>query len=202
MQQQVNDLHQLTHELGLDKFVLLGYSMGGRIALSYAMNHPETVKALILESSSPGIVDVSQKEERYRQDAELAERILEHGVEHFVNEWEQLPLFQTQQQLPNNVLHKQREIRLHHTKQGLANALKGASVGRQPSWWEHLTKFYVPTLLIVGELDQKFVHMNTLMAQRFPLCEYQQITRSGHTPHLENPTEFQSCVMTFLETHQ
>jgi 2-succinyl-6-hydroxy-2,4-cyclohexadiene-1-carboxylate synthase len=200
MQHQVNDLHQLTHELGLDKFVLLGYSMGGRIALSYAMHHPETVKALILESSSPGIAEISQREERYRQDTELAERILEHGVERFVNEWEKLPLFQTQYGLPSDVVHKQREIRLHHTKQGLAHALKGASVGRQPSWWEHLTKFHMPTLLIFGELDAKFMQINTLMAQQLPLCEYRQITRSGHTPHLENPTEFQSCVRTFLET--
>ncbi len=192
---QVADLHQLTRALNLDKFMLLGYSMGGRIGLSLAMEDPDRITALILESSSPGISDPDEKIARYDQDVVLAERILEKGVEYFVHQWESLPLFHTQQRLPADIFRRQREIRLSHTQHGLANSLIGASIGCQTSWWDQLENFDVPTLLITGELDQKFVSLNRLVDDKLPRSKHIQITQSGHTPHLENPTEFHQAVI-------
>jgi 2-succinyl-6-hydroxy-2,4-cyclohexadiene-1-carboxylate synthase len=198
IQHQVEDLHQLTRALNLNKFMLLGYSMGGRIGLSFAMQYPDRVQALLLESSSPGISDPDEKHTRYQQDLALAKRIVDHGVESFVQYWESLPLFHTQQRLPAEIIRKQREIRLSHTKHGLANSLIGASVGCQTSWWNQLDNFEVPTLLITGELDQKFVALNHLMHQKLPMSTHIQISQSGHTPHLENPSEFHQVVMSYI----
>ena len=57
MEEQIEDLETLFEQLSVDSFYLVGYSMGGRIALAYTIRYPERVRALILESSSPGLAD-------------------------------------------------------------------------------------------------------------------------------------------------
>ena len=55
MEQQVEDLEALFDMLSLERFTLVGYSMGGRVALAYTVQYPERVSSLILESASPGL---------------------------------------------------------------------------------------------------------------------------------------------------
>jgi len=72
---------------------LLGYSMGGRLALQFALARPDLVSALVLVSASPGIADAGLRTERRSADAELADRIGEVGVDAFVDEWLARPMF-------------------------------------------------------------------------------------------------------------
>ncbi len=111
--------------------ILLGYSMGGRIALYTAFSH--FFRALILESASPGLADAAEREQRRRSDAALAESIERDGVAAFVEHWEQLPLFASQSNLALETRQSLHRQRLANRAHGLANSLRGVGTGEQPA---------------------------------------------------------------------
>lgn len=63
---------------------LVGYSMGGRLALHMALRNPQGVRRLVLESASPGLASEDQRDRRRRADSDLAARLLSDGMEAFV----------------------------------------------------------------------------------------------------------------------
>jgi 2-succinyl-6-hydroxy-2,4-cyclohexadiene-1-carboxylate synthase len=89
------DLKEILDQLGIEKVDVLGYSMGGRLALTFAILFPDQLRRLILESSSPGLPTEAERAERCMKDGELAHFIKEKGMESFVNYWEKIPLFST-----------------------------------------------------------------------------------------------------------
>src|SRR5699024_10179789 len=95
-----HDLHQLFDWLELTDIHLVGYSMGGRTALSYAMLYPDRIASLVLESASPGLASAVERKKRRIHDEHLAQNLETEGITHFVNFWENLPLFATQKKLP------------------------------------------------------------------------------------------------------
>ncbi len=99
MEEQIADLEALFNELNIPEFTLLGYSMGGRIALSYTINFPERVTSLILESSTPGLKTEVERIERMNKDKLLAQKISSEGIRSFVEFWENIPLFHSQKKL-------------------------------------------------------------------------------------------------------
>jgi 2-succinyl-6-hydroxy-2,4-cyclohexadiene-1-carboxylate synthase len=129
------------------RFVLCGYSMGGRLALHAALAMPSRVERLVLIGASPGIADASEREERRRRDAELADRIEAIGLEAFVDEWGALPLFATQ---PRGVAEAARTDRLRSTAPGLAAALRGMGTGTMEPLWDRLAELPMPVTLVVG----------------------------------------------------
>jgi len=198
MEAVAKDLCDMLNILGINRIHLLGYSMGGRLALSFTMFYPERVKTLILESSSPGLKTEEERKNRIRQDEYLANTILEDGIEHFVNYWENIPLFKSQTQLPEQVQKSIRKQRLKNSPLGLANSLRGMGTGRQPSWWDHLQKCELPVLLLTGELDQKFCRIAKDMEADLPNCQHIIFPNVGHTIHLEEIDTFDQSVLLFL----
>ena len=87
MEKQVADLETLFREFNIPKFTLLGYSMGGRIALSYTIKFPKRVASLLLESSTPGLKTDIERIERIKKDELLAQRISSEGIRLFVEFW-------------------------------------------------------------------------------------------------------------------
>jgi 2-succinyl-6-hydroxy-2,4-cyclohexadiene-1-carboxylate synthase len=175
--------------------ILLGYSMGGRIALYSAFSG--YFRALILESASAGLAEAQEREQRRKSDAELAERIEREGTEAFVNYWEKLPLFASQTALTKEQWTRQREQRLKNREQGLANSLRGVGTGAQPALQTRLAELKIPTLLLAGELDGKFCQIAKEMAELMPQAHLQIVAGAGHTIHLEQPELFQQYVSAF-----
>jgi 2-succinyl-6-hydroxy-2,4-cyclohexadiene-1-carboxylate synthase len=198
----LHDLAALTRKLDLTPASWLGYSMGGRIALGLAIQHPDCVSALILESASPGIADPDERAARQRADAELADRIERDGIPAFVDHWERLPMWSTQANLPPEVMARQREIRLGNRAAGLAGSLRGMGSGAQPSLWDRLGALRCPVLLVAGERDAKFATIAARMAAAIPSAELALIADTGHAVHLERPDLFLSCVCRFLASSQ
>lgn len=177
---------------------LVGYSMGGRTALSFAMLYPEWVKSLTLESASPGLKSLTERETRLNNDEILANKIEQEGLESFVRFWEDLPLFNTQKQLPTTVQQAIRKERLAQSSKGLAQSLRFMGTGKQHSWWNELKKIDFPTLLVVGELDEKFVHINKQMQTRINEAQMTVIDNVGHAVHIENPSKFNTAILNFI----
>ncbi len=191
------DILAALHELGVceGEATLLGYSMGGRIALYTALSG--FFRALILESASPGLASPVEREQRRASDEALAASIEREGIAWFVDQWEKLPLFASQRSLPfahREALHMQR---LHNRAIGLANSLRGVGVGVQPALHARLPTVDIPVLLITGELDQKFCAIARQMAQQLPQSQLHIIPGAGHAVHLERPREFDDLVRDF-----
>lgn len=199
MEKIVADLQHILNCLDVSKVHLLGYSMGGRLALSFAVLCGNKVETLILESASPGIEAQSEREERKHQDTGLAERILYDGIEAFVEYWGNIPLFATQKNLPDDVKSKIKEQRLRNQPIGLANSLLGMGTGVQTSWWNELPMLNVPVLLLSGEYDQKFCKIARMMDEKLPNSEWKIINEVGHAIHVEDSEMFGKIVSEFLE---
>lgn len=195
MEEQIADLKALFKQRKLTSFILVGYSMGGRIALAYTKKHPEQVTSLILESASPGIKTKSERIARREADKQLSERIVREGVPSFVDFWENIPLFHSQKKLPKEKQNVIRQERLKQSKTGLANSLLGIGTGSQPSYWDDLNSINVPVLLITGEIDMKFVNIAQEMKEYLPLANHRTVKDVGHAIHVENPTLFATMIM-------
>ncbi|UOF90239.1 2-succinyl-6-hydroxy-2,4-cyclohexadiene-1-carboxylate synthase [Fodinisporobacter ferrooxydans] len=198
MKRAVEDLRGLFAVLQIEKAHVLGYSMGGRLALSFAVAYPNLLESLILESSSPGLDNDIERQERKRRDDLLADRIERIGVPAFVQEWEKNPLFSSQQSLPEEVRLTIRAQRLQNDPIGLANSLRGMGTGAQPSWWEHLAHLEVPVLLATGELDTKFTGIATEVRSRLKDARHITVPECGHAVHVEQSKIFGTIVMEFL----
>jgi len=201
MQQFADDLHALLLSIGAQKCHLIGYSMGGRAALYYAVRYPETLMSLILESASPGIASETERIKRKERDEQLAKRILDHPIESFVDEWEQLPLFESQKQLPEGTRQAIRDERLGQRRCGLAYSLRGMGTGAQPPLWSDLQRLKMPILLLTGGLDTKFISIGEKMDQALPNSELKIFFGTGHAIHVEKCKEFDTVVMEFLTAY-
>jgi 2-succinyl-6-hydroxy-2,4-cyclohexadiene-1-carboxylate synthase len=197
-EQALHDLAEVTAQLGIARAAWLGYSMGGRLALGMSVRHPDRVSALVLESATAGIQDEQERHQRAEADLALARRIEEAGVKAFVDEWERLPIWESQRALPDEVLGLQRDIRRRNRAIGLANSLRGMGQGSQPSYWDRLSEIEVPVLLIAGALDRKFVGIAGQMGVRIADATLSVVPEAGHAVHLERPDEFLGDVRAFL----
>jgi 2-succinyl-6-hydroxy-2,4-cyclohexadiene-1-carboxylate synthase len=172
--------------------------MGGRIALHYALGHPDRVSRLVLESASPGLSDPRDRAARVASDEALARALEADGIEGFVNRWEALPLFESQQALPEAVRAEVRRRRLTNDPRSLAASLRGIGTGTLPSLWDRLEEVAQPVLLLVGALDSRFVTIARRMAARLPTAEVHVVGGAGHRVHLERPREWLEAVTRFL----
>ncbi len=199
MERVAADLVHLLTELQATPAHWLGYSMGGRLALHAAARLPEHVRTLVLESASPGLATVAEREARRAQDEELARRIKVEGMAAFVDYWERLPLFASQSRLSPDRLAEQKAGRLHNSVKGLAGSLRGMGTGSQPSLWDSLAGLTIPGLLLAGELDEKFAAINRRMSETWATVELTIVSDAGHAIHLERPELFAAVVPDFLE---
>lgn len=177
---------------------LIGYSLGGRVALAAALLAPRALRGLVLESASPGLADGDARARRRAADMALAQEIETSELEAFVDRWQSQPLFRTQQRLDVAARTRSRMLRLANDRHGLAAALRVLGSGHQPSYWERLRHLHVPTLLVTGGYDQKFAGIARAMLRELPEARHAVIADAGHTTHLEQPGEFLCLIEPFL----
>lgn len=178
---------------------LLGYSMGGRVALSMAARAPWYFASVITLSATPGIDDPTARMERYSRDHVLADRIEEIGVDSFISEWLDLPLFSSYcESLDDAALANTVAQRTQASATGLANSLRGTGTGSMPPLSLALQSIRSPLLAIAGEHDQKYVDLASMMATTAPKGQLAVVTGAGHVVHVENLAEVSSVVASFL----
>ncbi len=197
-QSLVQQLDEVFNHFTKKKFILLGYSMGGRAALFYAVHHPEKLSGLILESTSAGITDEKLREERRQSDAKIINLIREKSLEEFVDYWMDQDLFSTLKSIPEEKLLNANVAKLLNSKIGLINSLKGFGTGVMPALHDKLHLINCRTLLITGELDKKFTQINSELVKLFPSTKHVVVKNAGHNVHLEKLEEFINIADNFL----
>ena len=194
-----DDLVRVMDAIQVDRTGILGYSMGGRAALRMALNRPERIAGLVLESTSPGIENEAEREARARSDEELAEFIEREGMEAFVNRWEMLSLWESQRSLPVEARERLRRQRLMGSPAGLAGSLRGAGAGAEEPVAARLGEIEGPALLIAGELDSKYARIMREMHEAMRDSRIVIVKGAGHAVHLEHPGEFAAAVGDFVD---
>lgn len=187
----------------LEKFwqngwLMVGYSMGGRLGLFLTLRYPRLFKKVVLESASPGLATAAEREERIRRDEALAKQLEEEDFETFLKQWYRQPIFHSlSRHLAFSSLIQRR---LRNSPAELAKSLRSMGTGRQPSLWEELSSNKVPLLLLTGESDTKFNRIAVQMVQVCDGARVRIIPGCGHNIHFENPREFARQVQTFFIT--
>ncbi len=198
MERAVDSLVGVVRQLGHERAIWVGYSLGGRTALQVTCRHPEAVAALITEGASAGLATEAERLARVEADERLAQ-MAERDLEAFVDHWASIPLWESQQQTlsePQRAALKQQRMAQRAT--GLANSLRGMGTGSQTWLGDQLAQIGVPVLLTAGRLDTKYVQAAEEMAQAIPDARVRIIEGGGHAAHLEQPEAFNAVVMDFL----
>mgnify|MGYP005751096465 CR=1 FL=1 len=198
----VDDLHEMIKSFTEEKVYLIGYSMGGRVALSFANNYPQRLQGVLLESASPGLRTEEERQLRQQADENLAKKIETDGITCFIDFWTNIPLFESQKSLSEDKQQKVLQQRLQNNVTGLANSLRGIGTGSQPSYWKDLQSLSIPITLLAGEYDSKFVEIAKKMASLLPLSNFIEINKAGHAIHVEQSEKFGKIVSEFLLEQQ
>lgn len=189
-------LLEVFDELGIECCTLVGYSMGGRVALYVSLTHSSRIERLVLESASPGLETEEEREDRRQVDDERARRI-EQDLDSFLEGWYRQPLFASLSE--HELVEEMVAARRTNDSSELARALRGLSPGEQPSLWEYLQHVEIPTLLLTGALDSKYEAVTEETAARIESARRVLVPRAGHNVHAERPQRFLEVLVRFLE---
>ena len=176
---------------------LVGYSLGGRMALLAALDHPDLIECLILISASPGIARGTTQEERRTRDEALADHIEAVGTNVFLDEWLDGPIAGTGH-LDDEVRRRDRAIREVNTAAGLAAALRGLGQGAQPYVGDRLGELEMPLLTVSGSADTAYTRLAREMADAAPHGTHVSIDGAGHNVALDAPHALKLALREFV----
>jgi len=195
----IHDFKSILSQLEITRINLCAYSMGGRLAVSFACEYPQIVNRLILESTTAGIIDESEREKRIGEDLlNMAE--INKDYLGFVKKWSKNLLFENQKKRNPNGWEAQQKIRLHQNEAQLSLSLQFLGTGEMPPLWDKIKKLQSSVMLITGSEDSKYCRIATECLQKIPDCKWVNISNSGHNVHLEQPTQFVESIKAFLQS--
>lgn len=184
--------------VGVGRAVLVGYSMGGRLALYLGLRYPERCAGLFLESASPGLEGAEERAVRRAADEEKAARLESGSFDEFLKRWYQQPVFASLAQ-DEELMRHTIEVRRRNDPVELARSLRGMGAGRQPSLWNALQGLTIPALAVAGEMDPKFVGGSRRMAALAPGMRAEVVDGAGHNAHAEAADGYLDLLRGFLD---
>jgi 2-succinyl-6-hydroxy-2,4-cyclohexadiene-1-carboxylate synthase len=187
--------------LSVGRATIVGYSMGGRLALYLALRYPERCAGLFIESASPGMEDAAERKARRRSDEENATRLESGDFETFLMDWYSQPLFASLARR-DGLVEEMISARRSNDPVELARALRGMGTGTQPSLWRELPSLVAPALAVAGELDEKFVAISRRMAGASPNVRAAVVPGAGHNVRAEAPEAYLGLLKDFLGYQQ
>ncbi|WP_058912785.1 2-succinyl-6-hydroxy-2,4-cyclohexadiene-1-carboxylate synthase [Entomohabitans teleogrylli] len=193
--QQVSEwLHNTLVSYNILNYWLIGYSLGGRLAMYHACHGDSRgLQGMIIEGGNPGLASPALREQRLRADRHWAQRLRGEPVEQVLAAWYQQPVFSSLSDAQRRELVADRR---NNDPQALAAMLEATSLGRQPDLTPALRQLAIPVHYLCGERDAKFqaiaatlpVHSHTIMA-------------AGHNAHREQPGAFAHCLNTIFRQY-
>jgi 2-succinyl-6-hydroxy-2,4-cyclohexadiene-1-carboxylate synthase len=177
-----------------ERFVLCGYSMGGRVALHLALAHPERVSRLVLVACSAGIEDPGLRAERRAADEQLAADAETGTIEAFVDLWMRRPLFAG---TPPAAAARWREDLLRNDPVALAAVLRGIGAGVMEPLWDRLGELAgIPATIIAGERDGRYAAIGRRIAAALPGARMLVVPGAGHGLPREAPQAVAAAIAT------
>lgn len=196
----VEEVREQIVRAGIRRGHLVGYSMGGRIALAMAASHPDLVLSATAIGASAGIESAAERSARRARDLATAERLESGDLANFLSSWYSQDLFASLRQ------HERFPAVLARRARGdaraLAQALRAFGPGTQEPLAPRLAQTNTPILLIAGALDAKYVSANARLAAAVPHAACRTVPGAGHSVHLENPQELVRVLLDFLAQHR
>jgi 2-succinyl-6-hydroxy-2,4-cyclohexadiene-1-carboxylate synthase len=190
----------LLDKLNINQCYLIGYSMGGRLALYLTLYFPQRFIKVVLESASPGLATETARLARIKSDAQIARKLArmmdKDDFYDFLHNWYQQPIFGDIKNHPQ--YQSMIESRLVNHPLNLVKSLQFMGTGFQPCLWESLIKNTIPLLLLVGAKDEKFIAINIAMTEKCNFAKLQIIDQVGHNIHLENTLAFVQTIQLFF----
>ena len=184
-----DDFNQLLNYLNLNKINLCGYSMGGRLAISFAKKHPNKINSLFLESTSFGLKNEEDRNKRIKSDQIISDNILNNFSKTMI-EWSHKPLFSSQKIRNKTEWDKQLNQRLMHKKRHLSKSLKIFRLGKMKYYRNDIRKFTFPIIIINGFEDKKFIEIGKDLLSLNRNSKHYIVPESNHNIHMENNNEF------------
>lgn len=175
--------------------LLVGYSLGGRLAFGLLLRHPKRVRAAVLVSTQPGLDDPAERAERREADERWAALLEREGLEAFIARWEDQPLFDTQTALPPGRREALTAERRRHTAEGLARSLRVTGLGSMPSYWPRLGSIETPVEILAGSADSRFCALGQAIVETLPTAKLTVVPDAGHNLFLERPGEVKKAIL-------
>jgi 2-succinyl-6-hydroxy-2,4-cyclohexadiene-1-carboxylate synthase len=173
--------------------VVVGYSMGGRLALHAALR--SLFAGLVVVGASAGIEDADERRRRRAADSELADWIERHSIEEVVARWERNPVFYSQS---SALVEAQRPGRLDHDPAALARLLRSAGQGALEPVWDRLASLQIPVLALAGENDGTYWTAARRIGSLVAQGRVAAIPGAGHAAHLEAPDLVADVIAAFV----
>ena len=197
----LDDLAAILHALGIQEpALIMGCSMGGGLAMDFALTHPDRVKALIMVGSGPSGLELDVPTPSKFADAEKA---FEAGDLDLVCEIETQIWFDGSGRTPEQVHQGMRKLLYEMNRQALAHEAKqlGKRIpNSQIPAFDRLGDLKIPVLIIVGTHDTPYILASAdYMVARIPSARKVVIEDAAHLPNMDHPDEFQAIVTNFLE---
>ena len=175
------------------RFVLCGYSLGGRIALHVALAHPERVSRLVLVASTAGIEDPALRAERRAADERFAAQTERDSIAAFAERWMRRPLFAG---TPPAAAQHWRNDLLRNDPAALAAALRGLGVGAMAPLWERLADLAMPATIVAGERDERYAAIGRRLQAALPDARLVVVPGAGHGLPREAPQAVAAAIAT------
>ena len=173
-----------------ERFVLAGYSLGGRVALHIALAAPERIERLVVISTTPGIVETKERTARRKLDRRLADEIEEGTIKQFSDRWRGQAMFAED---PTEVDRLARAEHARNRPEGLAASLRGVGTGEMKPLWDRLEEIKMPTTVMSGRRDRKFVRVSERMVTIIPDALL-RVVGGGHCLLLECPRQVAAAI--------
>lgn len=181
----------LLAQQAVNDYWLLGYSLGGRIAMYHAcLSGAAGLRGLLVEGGHPGLVSAAEREARQQHDADWARRFRHETLDSVLADWYQQPVFARLSSAQH-----ERLIALRRGNHGaaVADMLEATSLSRQPFLVDALQQLQVPFGYLCGCQDTKF---QALAAQHgLPLLS---VDLAGHNAHQANPAAYAERIRQFI----
>ncbi|MDN2663519.1 2-succinyl-6-hydroxy-2,4-cyclohexadiene-1-carboxylate synthase [Psychromonas sp. 14N.309.X.WAT.B.A12] len=177
--------------LNIHSFILIGYSLGGRIALDYARTQADQrLQHLVLESCHLGLDNEQEKQQRRQFDLEWASHFATNAIDESLMQWYSQPIFNDLNDIQKQFIIEKRS---HNYGVFLANMLLSTSLANQQCASHFLKKTDLPITYLYGEKDTKFARVAAL----FPTLKNIKIrcfTGLGHNTHQQDPLNYANTI--------
>ena len=177
----VDDMRALLDQVGAEKAILGGHSLGGYMSLRFFMRYPERVRALLLFNTGPGFKQDEARDKWNANVNRLAAKLEERGLD---------ALGRGADALGNN----------HKSIESLALAGRGITTQQTADVIESLPTIDVPSLVLVGENDKAFLNAASYMSERIQGANSVTLKDAGHAANIDQPAAFNEATLAFLNS--